>query len=67
MQVLVYGEWKDQSRNIKSFFTATYSETEKVLIQKTDFDQVMKFVFLGSLVTGKNPMYAIKLIEKLIY
>lgn len=66
MQVLVYGEWKNQSRNIKSFFTATYSETEKVLIQKKSFEPVMKFIFMGSLVAGKNPMYAIKLIEKLI-
>ncbi|WP_348636743.1 hypothetical protein [Flavobacterium anhuiense] len=29
MQVLVYGEWENQSKNIKSFFTATYLESEK--------------------------------------
>lgn len=28
MKVLVYGEWPDQSRNIKPFFTASYSEKE---------------------------------------
>ena len=35
MQVLVYGEWPNQSRNIKSFFTATYAEKEKEVVQKT--------------------------------
>src|SRR6478672_7514518 len=29
MQVLVYGRWENQSKNIKPFFTATYSESEK--------------------------------------
>lgn len=28
MQVLVYGDWPNQSKNIKPFFTATYSEDE---------------------------------------
>ena len=28
MQVLVYGEWEGSSKNVKSFFTATYSELE---------------------------------------
>ncbi len=34
MQVLVYGEWPNQTKNIKPFFTATYSEDE---IQKLEF------------------------------
>jgi glycosyltransferase involved in cell wall biosynthesis len=29
MQVLVYGEWPNQTKNIKPFFTATYYESEK--------------------------------------
>ena len=28
MQVLVYGDWDNQTKNIKPFFTATYSESE---------------------------------------
>jgi glycosyltransferase involved in cell wall biosynthesis len=28
MQVLVYGEWPNQTKNVKPFFTATYSESE---------------------------------------
>lgn len=66
MKVLVYGDWKKQSKNIKSFFTATYSESEKEIIQKTSFNDVIEFIFVGSLVSGKNPLYAIELIQKLI-
>jgi glycosyltransferase involved in cell wall biosynthesis len=66
MQVLVYGNWENQSKNIKPFFTATYSETEKIDIQKTIHPNIkIKFIFVGSLVEGKNPMYAIQLVEKL--
>jgi len=66
MQVLVYGEWPKQSINIKSFFTATYSQSEKATVQKLSFSYGVKFIFVGSLVSGKNPMYAVKLVEKLI-
>lgn len=66
MQVLVYGDWEKQSKNIKSFFTATYSESEKEIITKTGLKSSIDFMFVGSLVSGKNPLYAIKLIEKLL-
>ncbi|MEP7094442.1 MAG: glycosyltransferase [Flavobacterium sp.] len=66
MQVLVYGDWKNQSKNIKPFFTATYSESEKENITKKGFDPVIKFIFVGSLVLGKNSMYALQLVERLI-
>ncbi|TDO77482.1 glycosyltransferase involved in cell wall biosynthesis [Flavobacterium chryseum] len=65
MQVLVYGNWQNQSKNIKSFFTATYSESEKETFQKTGFENGIQFIFVGSLVTGKDPLYAVKLIEEL--
>lgn len=66
MQVLVYGEWNNQSKNIKSLFAATYSELEKEIIEKQNFEQNIKFVFVGSLVVGKNPIYAVKVVEQLI-
>jgi len=65
MQVLVYGEWEKQSKNVKSFFTATYSELEKYNVEKR-FDDGFKIIFVGSLVSGKNPLYGIKLVEKLL-
>ncbi len=66
MQVLVYGEWENQSKNIKPFFTATYFEFEKETVSKESLSVEASFIFVGSLVSGKNPMYAIKLVEKLV-
>ncbi|UWY28594.1 glycosyltransferase [Flavobacterium sp. TR2] len=66
MQVLVYGEWENQSKNIKSFFTATYSESEKEVVAKDNISKEKTFVFVGALASGKNPMYAIKLVEQLV-
>ena len=65
MQVLIYGQWENQSKNIKSFFTATYQESEKEKVSKNSLNLGATFIFVGSLVSGKNPTYAIKLIEKL--
>jgi glycosyltransferase involved in cell wall biosynthesis len=65
MQVLVYGEWKNQSKNIKPFFTATYSESDKKEVQEKSLAQTIRFIFVGTLVKGKNPLYAIQLIESL--
>lgn len=66
MTVLVYGEWKNESKNIKPFFTATYSDSEKEIISKIGFNSAIEFIFVGSLVSGKNPLYAIKIIQHLI-
>jgi glycosyltransferase involved in cell wall biosynthesis len=65
MQVLVYGEWEGSSRNIKPFFTATYSEYEKMALTPKVLDGIIDFVFVGTLVKGKQPLCAIQLIEKL--
>ncbi|WP_125722376.1 glycosyltransferase family 4 protein [Flavobacterium ustbae] len=65
MQVLVYGEWENQSKNIKPFFTATYSEYEKENLSKSCIKLEATFIFVGSLVSGKNPMYAVRIIEQL--
>ena len=103
MQVLVYGEWEGSSKNIKSFFTATYSESEiqnsefriqnKLSLQsesittESDFDfaqsdkkdnnslslraesrtneNQFKFLFVGTLSLGKQPLYAIQLVEEM--
>ena len=118
MQVLVYGEWEGSTKNIKSFFTATYSESEiqnsEFRIQnklslpaqskttENNFDSAQSdrednhslslraqsrttennfdsarldkieidlpptsFLFVGTLSKGKQPLYAIQLVEKL--
>lgn len=65
MQVLVYGEWQNQTKNIKPFFTATYQESDKKEVNLRNFDNKIEFLFVGMLTKGKNPLYAIQIIEKL--
>lgn len=65
MQVLVYGEWNNQSKNIKPFFTATYSEQQKQPIAEKELASTLKFLFVGTFSPGKQPLYAIKLVEML--
>ena len=63
MQALVYGEWEGTTKNIKPFFTATYKEEDKKPIVKKDWKSKIKFIYVGTLVKGKNPLYAIRLVE----
>jgi glycosyltransferase involved in cell wall biosynthesis len=65
IQVLVYGEWGNQSKNIKSFFTATYHSSEIKQFVKKDYSGILNFVFAGSLVQGKRPIFAIQIMEAL--
>ena len=65
MQVLVYGEWEGSTKNIKPFFTATYNETHKSPIILKDLKNQISFIFVGALVSGKRPLYAIQLVETL--
>ena len=65
MQVLVYGQWEGSSKNIKPFFTATYNEADKSPVVPRDLKQQIGFVFVGTLVAGKNPLYAIQIVEAL--
>jgi len=65
MQVLVYGEWEGRTKNIKPFFTATYTEADKLPFTQKDLEGEINFVFVGTLVKGKNPLYAIQLVETL--
>ncbi|GAA3613951.1 glycosyltransferase [Flavivirga amylovorans] len=65
IQVLVYGDWKNQTKNIKPFFTASFYNSEIELPTERHYDDKLNFVFIGSLVKGKRPLLAIKIIEKL--
>jgi glycosyltransferase involved in cell wall biosynthesis len=66
MQVLVYGDWKDQTKNIKSFFTATFTNKEIEVPIERDYNSELHFTFVGSLVIGKRPLLTIQIIERLI-
>lgn len=65
MQVLVYGEWPNETRNIQPFISATYYEDEKIEFQPKDYSQPLSFVFAGALVVGKRPLLTIQIIESL--
>ena len=84
MQVLVYGEWPNQTKNIKPFFTATYSEEEIGRLgdwenlrlgefeigrqgdkEKWREGDEARFLFVGTLSKGKQPLYVIQLVEEL--
>ncbi|TBN03614.1 glycosyltransferase [Hyunsoonleella flava] len=66
MTAIVYGKWQNQSKNIKPFFTATYSETDKIEPKNRNYSGEIKFVFVGSLVEGKRPLLAIHIVEQLV-
>lgn len=66
MTVLVYGDWPKQSPNVKAFFTASYSEKDKAEIPKRKYDLPLRFLFVGSLSPGKQPVYALELVAELI-
>ncbi|GAA4235974.1 glycosyltransferase [Postechiella marina] len=65
MTVLVYGAWDNQTKNIKPFFTATYKDNERCKIETKNYSKTLRFVFVGSLVSGKRPLLAIQIIEAL--
>lgn len=65
MTAIVYGKWQNQSKNIKPFFTATFSESDKITPKSRNYSKHLKFVFVGSLVTGKRPLLAIQIVESL--
>lgn len=65
MNVLVYGKWPNQSKNIVPFFTASYSEQDKVDVHPRDFRTTIKFIFVGTLAHGKRPLYAMQIINVL--
>jgi len=65
MQVLVYGQWPNSTKNIRSFFTATYNEADKIETPLRMLTSNIQFLFVGTLSPGKRPMYAIQLVQKL--
>lgn len=70
MQVLVYGKWPSQTKNIKPFFTATYSQNEvqkpmSVRAESRTKNNSFSFLFVGTLSSGKQPLYALQLVHEL--
>ena len=64
MTVLVYGNWPNESKNIKPFFTASYSNQEisPVLKKGLSERELIRLIFVGGLVSGKNPILAAEVV-----
>jgi len=65
IKVLVYGEWKGMTKNIKPFFTASYFDIEKERIPKRDFNKPLKTLFVGTMGGNKRPFETVELVYKL--
>ncbi len=66
IKVLVYGEWKNQSKNIMPFFTASYWGREIVDLKDRNILGKLKLIYVGSLIPSKNPMLSAKIAKELI-
>ncbi|MEM0541959.1 glycosyltransferase [Flavobacterium sp. j3] len=67
INVLVYGEWENSSKNIKPFFTASYYNSDKTEIKIRSLKSKISFLFVGTLSNGKQPLYAIQLVERIYH
>lgn len=63
--MLVYGEWPGQSKNVKPFYTASFSEKTILNVQEKKFQAPYHFVFVGNLVPGKGLKMALNVIQGL--
>ncbi|NQX84798.1 MAG: glycosyltransferase [Flavobacteriaceae bacterium] len=64
-KVLVYGKWSKQSKNIKPFFTASYSGAEIDGPINKDLNQDINLIFVGAFSKGKQPLKSVKVTELL--
>lgn len=65
IKVLVYGNWPGSTANIYPFFTATYTEADKITMQPRSFSGAIEMIYVGTLSKGKRPLYAIQLAQQL--
>jgi glycosyltransferase involved in cell wall biosynthesis len=66
MQALVYGTWPNETNNVVPFFTASYSETEKMDSPPRSLQGVLRFIYVGYLESNKRPLLAIEVVQQLI-
>lgn len=68
MKALVYGKWSGNSKNILPFFTASYSNSDIVAIEKSmpKNGNTLNLIFVGSLVSGKNPLIALNSLKLMV-
>lgn len=65
MTTLVYGDWPDRTRNIKPFFTASYSEIDQIPVSKRPLNEEVKLSFIGTLTENKSPLTSLEVLRML--
>ena len=65
-QVLVYGNWKEPSKNIHPFFTASYKEEEKIDVEPKPLKDKIGLLFVGTLNSGKRPLLSVQIVKELV-
>lgn len=63
IRVLIYGQWPEITKNLKPFFTATYSQNEIEPLRIRKLDGPIEFLFVGTLTKNKNPILAALLVQ----
>jgi len=65
MTALVYGDWPDKTNNIKPFFTASYSEKDRIPVTKRPLSEGVKLSFVGTLTKNKSPLTCLEVLREL--
>ena len=65
-KVLVYGAWPHVSKNILSFFTASYYKKDIIPIAPRPLTGKIKILFVGGLTKGKRPLLSLKVAHRLL-
>jgi len=65
MTALVYGDWPGKTKNIKPFFTASYSEKDRIPVTKRPLSEGVKFSFVGTLTKNKSPLTCLEVLSEL--
>ncbi|PQJ14069.1 glycosyltransferase [Nonlabens tegetincola] len=63
--VLAYGNYVNQTKNIKPFFTASYYEKDKEPIVKRGYTGELNALFVGTLSENKRPLKVVQIVEDL--
>jgi glycosyltransferase involved in cell wall biosynthesis len=63
--VLVYGDWPNQTKNIKPFFTATYKKEQIEPAVERNWNGPLKAIFVGTMGANKRPLEVFELIKEL--
>jgi glycosyltransferase involved in cell wall biosynthesis len=64
--VLVYGDWPNQTKNIKSFFTATYKKEQIEPAVERNWNGPLKAIFVGTISANKRPLEVFEIIKELV-